>query len=560
METVRLLSGMASFGWLDLRTFLIFLAVFLLVTIVIQARKSSHLPPGPSAWSLTGNIFNPRTVSPHVSTTELSKKYGNIFTVHILWIPIIILNGFQTIQEALIQHGREFAGRPYVHMTDLLSKGQGIIAAPYGRSWKQQRRFTLTVLRNFGLGRFAFEEKILEEAQYLTESFRASAGYPFNPHAMITSAVSNVTCTIIFGKRFHYEDKKFIQLVELFDEALKLLGGFWGLMCTAIPIIRHIPGPARRIFENQALIEAVVQEFINQHKDTLNGEEIRDFIDVYLLEMEKERNFPDSCLTDGNLLFNICDLFLAGTESTTTTLRWGLLYMMAYPDIQEKCRKEIDEVIGSSRAPSMADRPNMPYVNAVIHEIQRFGNIFPFSVAHSTIQETKFMGYTFKKGTLFLINLTSALFEETQWKHPNQFNPENFLNENGEFFKPDAFIPFSMGGGGCGFGRCCRRSLVVYIMEIYIKGGNSVLHGLFPGSHTEININCCWRIFSSVKDALWSARNMMVFQCKELSMTECCRLARSKVQDYVLRDAVKLGAAARKGSKGEMPLYKAVLP
>ncbi|XP_067873155.1 uncharacterized protein [Heterodontus francisci] len=76
-----------------------------------------------------------------------------------------------------------------------------------------------------------------------------------------------------------------------------------------------------------------------------------------------------------------------------------------------------------------------------------------------------------------------------------------------------------------------------------------MLYGLFPGTHTEMTINCCWGTINSVKDALWSARNLLVFQRKELSTTECCRLAHSKVQDYVLRDALKLGAAAAKAQR-----------
>ncbi|XP_078075400.1 uncharacterized protein LOC144497833 [Mustelus asterias] len=80
---------------------------------------------------------------------------------------------------------------------------------------------------------------------------------------------------------------------------------------------------------------------------------------------------------------------------------------------------------------------------------------------------------------------------------------------------------------------------------------DSVLYGLFAGTHTETNINCCWRVINSVKDALWSARNLLIFQLKELSSTECCRLAYSKVQDYVLRDALKLWAAAAKSQRGK---------
>ncbi|XP_067875637.1 cytochrome P450 2J2-like isoform X1 [Heterodontus francisci] len=468
MKSVELLLEMAPFRWLrylDLQTLLIFLAVFLMLTFVIKMRRPSGLPPGPPMWSMFGNIFIGKQ-APHLALTELSKKYGDLFMFYAFGMPIVVISGFQLVQEALVQHGREFAGRPCIPPLDEMTKGQGIIMAPYGRSWKQQRRFTLTVLRNFGLGKITFEEKILEEARYLSEVFRASIGQPFNPNSKITSAVSNVICSVVLGKRFHYEDKTFTRLTELIDENLKIQTTIWPQVYSIAPFIRYFPGPARRIFENQALIETMLQEFINQHKDTLNGEEIRDFIDAYLLEMEKEQNSPDSCLTEGNLLHNVNDLFVAGTETTTTTLLWGILYMMAYPDIQEKCQKEIDKVIGWSRAPSMEDVPNMPYVNAVVHEIQRYGNVAPFAVGHATMQDTNFKGYTIKKGTFILINMESILSEETQWKDPKQFNPENFLNENGEFVKPDAFIPFSLGLRACPGEKLAKMELFLFFTSL----------------------------------------------------------------------------------------------
>eukprot|EP00061_Rhincodon_typus_P010254 g34409.t1 len=78
---------------------------------------------------------------------------------------------------------------------------------------------------------------------------------------------------------------------------------------------------------------------------------------------------------------------------------------------------------------------------------------------------------------------------------------------------------------------------------------DSVFEGLFPGTHTKTNINCTWRTVNSVEDALWSAQNVLVFQSKELTPTKYCRLAHSKVQVYMLRDALKLGEAAAKVGK-----------
>uniref|UniRef100_A0A3Q0S7Z7 Uncharacterized protein n=1 Tax=Amphilophus citrinellus TaxID=61819 RepID=A0A3Q0S7Z7_AMPCI len=65
--------------------------------------------------------------------------------------------------------------------------------------------------------------------------------------------------------------------------------------------------------------------------------------------------------------------------------------------------------------------------------IQRVANTVPLSVFHCTTRDTELMGYSIPKGTLVIENLTSVLNEEGQWKFPHEFNPENFLNDQGEF-------------------------------------------------------------------------------------------------------------------------------
>ncbi|XP_016122201.1 cytochrome P450 2D19-like, partial [Sinocyclocheilus grahami] len=85
----------------------------------------------------------------------------------------------------------------------------------------------------------------------------------------------------------------------------------------------------------------------------------------------------------------------------------------------------------------------MPYTLAVIHEVQRVANTVPLSVFHCTTKDTTLMGYNIPKGTFVIPNLTSVLKEEGQWKFSHEFNPDNFLNEQGQFEKPEAFMPFS---------------------------------------------------------------------------------------------------------------------
>ena len=105
----------------------------------------------------------------------------------------------------------------------------------------------------------------------------------------------------------------------------------------------------------------------------------------------------------------------------------------------------------------------------------------------------------------------------------------------------------------CGFAqrvwRKMQGSLVRFIPNSSVTE-DSVIYGLFPGTHSETDIKCCWKVINSVKDALWSARALFTTQQSEMSVGECCRLAHCRLQEYVLRDALKLGAANAKARWG----------
>ncbi|KAF1387217.1 hypothetical protein PFLUV_G00103070 [Perca fluviatilis] len=107
-------------------------------------------------------------------------------------------------------------------------------------------------------------------------------------------------------------------------------------------------------------------------------------------------------------------------------------------------------------------------IQAVIHEVQRIANTVPLSVPHCTTKDTELMGYSIPRGTLIIPNLTSVLNEEGQWKFPNEFNPENFLNDQGEFVKPEAFMPFSAGPRMC-LGEGLARMELFLIMVTLLR-------------------------------------------------------------------------------------------
>jgi cytochrome P450 len=145
------------------------------------------------------------------------------------------------------------------------------------------------------------------------------------------------------------------------------------------------------------------------------------------------------------LLRIISQLFVAGTETTATALQWFSLFMIRNTDVQDKMRKEINDVIGSSRFPSMADKPHLPYCQAVLHEVLRQGPLVPTSVPHGLTHDLQYKGFTIPKDAILIPNLYSVSFDNDIFPDPHVFRPERFLDEKGNLQHTDKVLTFSLG-------------------------------------------------------------------------------------------------------------------
>ncbi|KAG2469481.1 UFO kinase, partial [Polypterus senegalus] len=364
-------------------------------------------------------------------------------TVHLGGHRAVVLVGYEAVQEALMQHADVFSGRAQFPLLVRLLRGFGLVLSN-GERWKQLRRFTLTTLRDFGMGKRSIEEWIQEEARHLTEEFRKNTSSPCDPTFFLSRAVSNVICSIVFGQRFEYQDKRFVHLLKLINENIRLISSPSGQLYNLFPSMMNIlPGTYNMLRKNVTEIDEFVTEMIKGHKETLSDDDPRDYIDAFLIKMKQENGSPATEFHQDNLQATVLNLFLAGTETTSTTLRYGLLILMKYPHIQEKIHQEIDAVIGRDHTPAMEHRKKMPFTDAVVHEIQRFIDIAPMNVPHMTTRNTSFRGYSIPAGTLVIPLLHSVLFDKTQWESPQSFNPGHFLDKDGCFKMNPAFMPFS---------------------------------------------------------------------------------------------------------------------
>ncbi|ROK28241.1 Cytochrome P450 2K1 [Anabarilius grahami] len=413
------------------------------------SQRDENEPPGPKPLPLLGNLLMLDVNKPHLSLCEMAKQFGPVFTVYFGPKKVVVLAGYKTVKQALVNYADEFGDREIMPLFHDLTKGHGIIFAN-GESWKEMKRFALTNLRDFGMGKKKIEEKIIEETCHLREEFEKFEGKPFETTKLMNYAASSVISAIVYGCRFEYTDLHLQNMVDRANESVRLSGTASVQLYNMFPFLGPWLKNWRQLMKNLELDIKDISELVSSLRQTLNPQDLRGLVDSFLIRKQtaEESGENNSLFHEKNLIFTVGNLFIAGTDTTSTTLRWGLLLMAKYPHIQDRVQEEIDQVIGG-RQPITDDRKNLPYTDAVVHETQRLANIVPMSIPHMTSCDVHFNGYFIKKGTCIFPLLMSVLLDEDEWETPHTFNPEHFLDKHGRFVKRDAFLPFSAGRRAC---------------------------------------------------------------------------------------------------------------
>ncbi|XP_026548179.1 cytochrome P450 2D26-like [Notechis scutatus] len=204
--------------------------------------------------------------------------------------------------------------------------------------------------------------------------------------------------------------------------------------------------PYQQLFEHNKFMCNFIKDKMQSHKERWEeGNEPQDLLDFYLEFISKNKNDSDSIFSEENMVQIVVDLLIGGAETSTTTLYWGLLYLLKYPDVQEKIHHEIDAILEPSQMITYEDRNRLPYTNAVLHEIVRYSNVTITGPLRKCLKDIVIMGSPIGKGTLLLPNAHSVLYDPEHWKTPWKFNPEHFLDFEGKFVNNEAYLPFSTG-------------------------------------------------------------------------------------------------------------------
>lgn len=169
-----------------------------------------------------------------------------------------------------------------------------------------------------------------------------------------------------------------------------------------------------------------------------------------------------------NQLNNLCfDFWIAGQETTTNSIAFGCQMIMLNETVQQQLQEELDSVVDSTRLITVTDKPNLPYCQATVLEIQRIANVVPLNVLHSTLEDTTIGNYSIPKGTLVVPQVSSVLYDERIFPDPMAFKPERFLDLDGNLKECKELIPFSIGKRQCLGEGLAKMELFLFLVNLF---------------------------------------------------------------------------------------------
>ncbi|CAK9829027.1 Methyl farnesoate epoxidase [Anthophora retusa] len=453
---------------------IILLLLLISIFCLYDCVKPTNFPPGPKWFPLIGCFPTFRRLKlkhgyAYLAFQELTKTYGPILGLKLGNQKVVVISTLNLVRKVLLQD--EFNGRPdgFFFRVRAFGKRKGLLFTE-GPTWSQCRRFTMRHLRTFGLGQSIMEKQLTVEAEKLVNYLRrASAKGPVPIHTAFDIAVLNSLWGMFAGHRFEYENEKLTEILEVVHDAFRLMDTMGGIV-SQMPFLRFIIPELSGYNDLMRILRKLwnfLDEEIHIHEKQLSGNQPQDLIEAFLLEISSKNGERDDTIFDRENLLVLClDLFLAGSKTTTDTLATTLLFLSLHPEWMKILQKELDNVIGRSRAPTLEDYPLLPMMEAFLAEVQRFLILAPLGVPHKTMKPITLNEYSIPKDTIILLDFHSVHNDPSYWDHPEEFRPQRFLDVNGRFCQNNASMPFGLGKRRCPGEMLARTSLFLFLAYV----------------------------------------------------------------------------------------------
>lgn len=398
--------------------------------MVAPAHSAKKLVKTPS-YPFVGNLPDIAR-SPLKFVSNLKEKYGDVAQFSLLGDNVVLLSIPEEIERVLLETGKRYTkfDPPYALRTIL---GNGLVSSE-GDFWKRQRKLIAPAFHH---------QSIKQYADIMTDYTKdLMAEWQHGGERDVHNDMMLLTQRIIMKTLFDVDVSGNAQDAgEAFDAMMHALGSQMGGIEAVLP--SFIPTPSRKAMHKGVdYINAMLIELIEQRKGKPSGGKY----DLLTMMMDA-RDDEGQPMTQTQLLDEIRTLYLAGHETTATTLSWTWHLLSQNPEVYAKLEAEVDSVL-NGQLPTADDLPQLAYCNAVIKESLR---CYPVAwvFQRTAAEDVELGGYHIPKGTMIWISPWVVHHDARWYPQPDSFMPERWLKEKSEQPMREAYIPFAGGPRIC---------------------------------------------------------------------------------------------------------------
>src|SRR6266568_2839249 len=347
-------------------------------------------PDGPSEglkrWS-----FGPLNNNPLEYFTRIAREYGDIAGLRVLNFKTIFINHPGLIEEVLVTNARKYS-KGKVLRANRHVFGEGLLTSE-GDFWLRQRRLAQPAFHRARITSYA--ATMVDYTERMLQGWRGG-------------------------------------------ESLELLLEIGANFRRTIFVPHWLPTPTNlRVRREVKQIEKILYRIIAERR--ASARDAGDLLSMLLSAQDED----GSRMTDRQLRDETITLFLAGHETTASTLSWTWWLLARHPEVEAKLHAELDAVLGD-RAPTLDDLPKLRYTGQVITESLR---LYPaaWGMARLAVEDHEIAGYAVTKG-MGVAMAQWVVHRDPRWYDaPEEFRPERW--EDDLLKRLPRFAYFPVGGG-----------------------------------------------------------------------------------------------------------------
>ncbi len=281
-------------------------------------------------------------------------------------------------------------------------------------------------------------------------------------------ATNNVIMKLLFNKTYEYDDEAFLEFYFNLSTFYSLLNPMRANWVLPYFVSKHLKDTQDLLKAKQGMCdtaERLLQE-LKPKSEEVDVDESADCVAEHMWKTSLTKEglpFPQHEVAP--LLF---EFLMAGQGTTTVTFAWIILSLLHYPEVQQRVYEELREEFPDKEAIiPLTSSESCPVTMATISEVQRRTPALVSAIDHTAdVDIENFHGYRVPKGTRMMPSMTVVYRDPKLWKYPDEFNPDNFLDENGQYVKSPYLIPYMIGLRACPGDNIARWELFVLFANL----------------------------------------------------------------------------------------------